>query len=59
MVQKIVKMWADYSGLGDPLPHDLTRTAPTRVMESGLTYRQVQLMSKHKGPEDGDALRLR
>jgi integrase/recombinase XerD len=48
MVQKIVKRWADYSRLGDLSPHDLRRTAITRALESGLTYRQVQMMSKHK-----------
>ena len=51
MVQKIVKKWADYSRLGDLSPHDLRRTAITRALESGLTYRQVQMMSKHKDPK--------
>ena len=39
MVQKIVKWWADYSRLGDLSPHDLRRTAITRALESGLSYR--------------------
>jgi integrase len=51
MVQKIVKRWADYSRIGDLSPHDLRRTAITRALDSGLTYRQVQMMSKHKDPE--------
>jgi integrase/recombinase XerD len=51
MVQKIVKRWADYSGLGDLSPHDLRRTAITKALDSGLTYRQVQMMSKHKDPK--------
>jgi integrase/recombinase XerD len=51
MVQKIVKKWADYSRLGDLSPHDLRRTAITRAMDSGLTYRQVQMMSKHRDPK--------
>ncbi len=51
MVQKIVKRWADYSRLGDLSPHDLRRTAITRALESGLTYRQVQMMSKHRDPK--------
>jgi site-specific recombinase XerD len=51
MVQKIVKKWADYSRLGDLSPHDLRRTAITRALDSGLTYRQVQMMSKHKDPK--------
>ena len=51
MVQKIVKKWADYSRLGDLSPHDLRRTAITRALESGLSYRQVQMMSKHRDPK--------
>lgn len=51
MVQKIVKKWADYSRLGDLSPHDLRRTAITRALDSGLTYRQVQMMSKHRDPK--------
>ncbi len=51
MVQKIVRRWADYSRLGDLSPHDLRRTAITRALDSGLTYRQVQMMSKHKDPK--------
>jgi integrase/recombinase XerD len=51
MVQKIVKRWADYSRIGDLSPHDLRRTAITRALDSGLTYRQVQMMSKHRDPK--------
>ena len=51
MAQKIVKRWADYSRLGDLSPHDLRRTAITRALESGLSYRQVQMMSKHRDPK--------
>jgi integrase len=51
MAQKIVKRWADYSRLGNLSPHDLRRTAITRALESGLTYRQVQMMSKHRDPK--------
>jgi site-specific recombinase XerD len=51
MAQKIVKRWADYSRLGDLSPHDLRRTAITRALDSGLSYRQVQMMSKHKDPK--------
>jgi integrase/recombinase XerD len=51
MAQKIVKRWADYARLGDLSPHDLRRTAITRALESGLSYRQVQMMSKHKDPK--------
>jgi integrase len=51
MVQKIVERWADYSRVGDLSPHDLRRTAITTALDSGLTYRQVQMMSKHKDPK--------
>ena len=51
MVQKIVKWWADYSRLGDLSPPDLRRTGITRALETGLTYRQVQMMSKHRDPK--------
>jgi integrase/recombinase XerD len=51
MVQKIVKRWADFAGLGNLSPHDLRRTAITKALNSGLTYRQVQMMSKHKDPK--------
>jgi integrase len=51
MVQKIVKRWANYSRLGDLSPHDLRGTTITRALESGLTYRQVQMMSKHRDPK--------
>jgi integrase len=36
---------------GDLSPHDLRRTAITRALETGLTYRQVQMMSKHRDPK--------
>ena len=51
MVQKIVKRWADFGGIGDLSPHDLRRTAITHALNSGLSYRQVQMMSKHKDPK--------
>ena len=51
MVQKIVARWADYSRIGGVSPHDLRRTAITRALDSGLTYRQVQMMSKHRDPK--------
>jgi integrase/recombinase XerD len=51
MVQKIVKRWADYSRIGNLSPHDLRRTAITKALDSGLTYRQVQMMSKHRDPK--------
>ena len=51
MVQKIVSKWGSFTGVGDVSPHDLRRTAITRALEMGQTYRQVQMMSKHKDPK--------
>ena len=51
MVQKIVAKWGSFTGVGDVSPHDLRRTAITRALEMGQTYRQVQMMSKHRDPK--------
>ena len=51
MVRNIVARWADYSGVGKLSPHDLRRTAITRALDQGLSYRQVQMMSGHKDPK--------
>ena len=50
-VQKIVKRWADYSRLGNLLPHDLRGAAITRALDSGLTCRQVRAMSRRRDPK--------
>ena len=51
MVQNIVAKWGRFTGVGDVSPHDLRRTAITRALEMGQTYRQVQMMTKHKDPK--------
>jgi integrase/recombinase XerD len=51
MVQKMVAKWGSFTGVGDVSPHDLRRTAITRALDSGLSYRQVQMMSKHRDPK--------
>jgi integrase/recombinase XerD len=51
MVQNIVAKWGSFTGVGDVSPHDLRRTAITRALEMGQTYRQVQMMSKHRDPK--------
>jgi integrase/recombinase XerD len=51
MVQKIVAKWGSFTAVGDVSPHDLRRTAITRALEMGQTYRQVQMMTKHKDPK--------
>ncbi|HEX8181743.1 MAG TPA: DUF3435 domain-containing protein [Pyrinomonadaceae bacterium] len=49
MIAKIVKKWADFCGIKEKVtPHDLRRTAITRALNQGRTYREVQMMSKHK-----------
>jgi site-specific recombinase XerD len=51
MVWNIVSRWAEYGGVGKLSPHDLRRTAITRALDQGLSYRQVQMMSGHKDPK--------
>jgi len=52
MIAKIVRKWADFCGIkGKVTPHDLRRTAITRALNQGRTYREVQMMSKHKDPK--------
>lgn len=50
-VWKIVQRWGEWGGVGKLSPHDLRRTAITRALDQGLTYRQVQMMSGHKDPK--------
>ena len=51
MVWYIVRRWGEYGGVGKLSPHDLRRTAITKALDQGLTYRQVQMMSKHRDPK--------
>lgn len=44
----LVKKWAKFAGIGKVTPHDLRRTAITRALDLGHTYRQVQNGSGHK-----------
>lgn len=44
----LVKQWAKFAGLGKVTPHDLRRTAITRALDLGHSYRQVQNGSGHK-----------
>lgn len=48
---KIVRKWADYTGLGKVSPHDLRRTAITRALDQGLSWRQVRMMTGHRSLE--------
>jgi integrase/recombinase XerD len=52
MIFNIVRKWADFAGIkGTVTPHDFRRTAITRALNQGRTYREVQMMSKHKDPK--------
>jgi integrase/recombinase XerD len=51
MVQKIVARWAEYTGIGHVTPHDLRRTVVTKLLSDGHSYREVQMVTKHKDPK--------
>jgi integrase/recombinase XerD len=52
MIALIVRKWASFTGIkGKVTPHDLRRTAITRALNQGWTYREVQMMSKHRDPK--------
>jgi len=51
MAQYIVGRWADYAGIGKVSPHDLRRTIVTEMLNRGYTYREVQMVTKHKDPK--------
>jgi integrase/recombinase XerD len=51
MVRNIVARWEDFFGLGKLSPHDLRRTAITRALDKGLSYRQAHMMSGHQDPK--------
>jgi len=51
MAHLIVAKWGEWCGLGHLSPHDLRRTAITRGLDQGLSYRQVQMVSGHGDPK--------
>lgn len=51
MAWKIVRRWGEFTAIGKLSPHDLRRTAITKALDQGLSYRQVQMMSGHKDPK--------
>jgi integrase/recombinase XerD len=51
MVWYITQKWSDFAGIGKVSPHDLRRTAITRGLDKGLSYRQVQMMTGHRDPK--------
>lgn len=63
-VRHLVKCWDEFAGIGKVTPHDLRRTAITRALDLGHTYRQVQNGLGHKHIQsvqryDHDRLRVR
>ena len=50
-VQRIVTKWGQYSGIGKITPHDLRRTVVTELLNRGHSYREVQMVTKHKDPK--------
>lgn len=51
MIQKIVARWGEFTGVGRVTPHDLRRTVVTKLLNDGRTYREVQMVTKHKDPK--------
>jgi integrase/recombinase XerD len=51
MVQKIVAHWGEFTGVGRVTPHDLRRTVVTKLLNDGRSYREVQMVTKHKDPK--------
>jgi site-specific recombinase XerD len=50
-VERIVARWGDYTGVGHVTPHDLRRTVVTHLLEDGYSYRDVQMVTKHRDPK--------
>lgn len=50
-VQRIVARWGQFSGVGKVTPHDLRRTVVTELLNRGHSYREVQMVTKHKDPK--------
>ena len=50
-VQRIVAKWGQFSGVGKITPHDLRRTVVTELLNRGHSYREVQMVTKHKDPK--------
>ena len=50
-VERIVGRWGDYTGIGKVTPHDLRRTVVTEMLSQGYSYRDVQMVTKHRDPK--------
>jgi integrase/recombinase XerD len=51
MIQKIISRWGQFTGVGKVTPHDLRRTVVTKLLNDGHSYREVQMVTKHKDPK--------
>ncbi|HEX8177830.1 MAG TPA: tyrosine-type recombinase/integrase [Pyrinomonadaceae bacterium] len=51
MVHYIVGKWADYGRVGKVSPHDLRRTVVTHLLNKGYSYRDIQMVTKHRDPK--------
>jgi integrase/recombinase XerD len=47
---KIVRHWAGHASIGRVSPHDLRRTVITKLLNDGKSYREVQMVTKHRDP---------
>jgi site-specific recombinase XerD len=50
-VQRIVAKWGKFAGVGKVTPHDLRRTVVTELLNRGHSYREVQMVTKHRDPK--------
>ena len=50
-VQRIVARWGRFAGVGKVTPHDLRRTVVTELLNRGHSYREVQMVTKHRDPK--------
>ena len=49
--RNVVAKWGEYSGAGKLSPHDLRRTVVTKLLDDGRSYREVQMVTKHRDPK--------
>ncbi len=47
-IQKTIHRWAAYTGIGHVTPHDLRRSVVTKLLDDGNSYREAQMVTKHK-----------
>lgn len=50
-IERIVRRWGIFTGVGHVTPHDLRRTVVTKLLDDGRSYREVQMVTKQKDPK--------